>query len=157
MQPHIVRRSRCLLDRARGALRGAGPLSAPVVAFAAFGPPDAPAAPGWKADAGGGGITGGGLLLMIAYMAIWLAAFGLIVLSLRRQSRMNARIEHLRHELSLAGERATRARKGSSPKKAAAGKGEAAPAAAEAAPAPAKRSAAAEGDGATDESAADEA
>jgi CcmD family protein len=76
-----------------------------LLAFAAHGPPGE-RSQGWQADAGGGGISGGGLLLMAAYAAIWLVAFGLIALSLLRQSRMNARLDHLAAELSAAGERA---------------------------------------------------
>ena len=75
-----------------------------LLAFAAHGPPGE-RSQGWQADAGGGGISGGGLLLLAAYAAIWLVAFGLLALSLLRQNRMNARIDHLAAELSAAGER----------------------------------------------------
>ena len=73
--------------------------------------PSGDRSPGWQGDAGGGGISGGGLLLLAAYAAIWLVAFGMIAMSLLRQGRMNARIEHLTSELAAAGERASASRK----------------------------------------------
>jgi hypothetical protein len=76
-----------------------------LLAFSAYGQPGG-RSQGWQADAGGGGISGGGWLLLGAYAAIWLVAFGLIAWSLIRQSRMNARIDQLAAELSAAAERA---------------------------------------------------
>ena len=83
-----------------------------LLGLAAYGPPGE-RIQGWQPDAGGGGIGGGGLLLLAAYAAIWLVAFGLIALSLLRQSRMDARIDHLAAELTAAGERAAARRKAS--------------------------------------------
>jgi CcmD family protein len=113
MRPFTLRRCAPCVTWGSSTLGRAGSVASALVAFAAVGPPDALAKEGWKADVGGGGISGGGLLLLAAYAAIWLVAFGLIVLSLRRQSGMNARLEHLSHELAAAGERAGAARKAS--------------------------------------------
>ena len=113
MRPYPIRACARFVTLGSVGLGRAGSAAAPLLAFAAVGPPDALAKEGWKADAGGGGISGGGLLLLAAYAAIWLVAFGLIAMSLRRQSAMNARIEHLSHELAAAGERAGAARKAS--------------------------------------------
>jgi len=94
-------------------LRWSGLAAPALLAVSAHGPPGE-RSQGWQADAGGGGISGGGLLLLAAYAAIWLVAFGLIALSLVRQSRMNARIDHLAAELSAATDRPPAGSKGSS-------------------------------------------
>jgi CcmD family protein len=129
MRPYTMRATAPFVMLGSRGLGRAGAAAAPLLAFAAVGPPDALAKEGWKADAGGGGISGGGLLLLAAYAAIWLVAFALIAMSLRRQSGMNARLEHLGHELAAAGERAGAARKASAKaaKKAKAAKAEPAP------------------------------
>ncbi len=44
----------------------------------------------------------GELLLIEAYAAIWLVAFGLILLSLRRQRRLEERLDRLQEDLERA-------------------------------------------------------
>jgi CcmD family protein len=51
---------------------------------------------------GGGDSTSGTMLLVEAYGAIWLLAFALIVFSLRKQRRLDQRIERLQVDLDRA-------------------------------------------------------
>jgi hypothetical protein len=111
MTPHTLAASASVVVLPGGASGSLGPPTT-IPMLLALAPPGAgERSQGWQADAGGGGISGGGLLLLAAYGAIWLVAFGLIAMSLLRQSRMNVRIDHLSAELAAAGERASKSRR----------------------------------------------
>lgn len=63
----------------------------------------APAGSGGFVPVGAGPeVTGGELSLLLAYAALWLVAFVLIWLSLRGQSRLDARIAELARKLASA-------------------------------------------------------
>jgi len=51
---------------------------------------------------GGGNAKSGEVLLVQAYAAFWLLAFGLILFSLRKQKKLDARIARLEEDLSRA-------------------------------------------------------
>ncbi|MEQ9323929.1 MAG: CcmD family protein [Polyangiaceae bacterium] len=51
---------------------------------------------------GGGNSKSGEMLLVQAYAAFWLFAFGLIVFSLRKQKKLDARIDRLEDDLRKA-------------------------------------------------------
>ena len=70
-----------------------------VSSVAASEPPESAGAPGFRAAGGGGNTRSGTLLLVEAYAAIWLLVFALILWTLRRQRRMNARIARLEQQL----------------------------------------------------------
>lgn len=52
---------------------------------------------------GGGEVASGEVLLVQAYAAVWLIAFGLILGANRRQKKLDERIESLRAELRRGG------------------------------------------------------
>lgn len=51
---------------------------------------------------GGGNTKSGEMLLVQAYAAFWLFAFGLILFSLRKQQKLDARIARLKDDLDKA-------------------------------------------------------
>lgn len=64
------------------------------------GPPPTESSDGFRPAPGGGDTRSGTVLLVEAYAAFWLVLFGLIVWTLRRQSRMNAQLRRLERQLS---------------------------------------------------------
>jgi CcmD family protein len=62
-------------------------------------------AAGYSPVGAGPELQGGELLLVLAYAAIWLAAFALIALSLRRQRQLDHRIEQLALDLTRHGDK----------------------------------------------------
>ncbi len=63
--------------------------------------PDSPEARDteFKPDQGGRETTSGELLLIEAYAAIWLIVFALVYMSIRKQKRLDDRIDRLSEEL----------------------------------------------------------
>jgi len=72
-----------------------------ISAFAAV-QPDGGRADGFRPAPSGGNARSGALLLVEAYAAIWLIVFAMVIWSLRRQGRMNRRIERLERQLAQA-------------------------------------------------------
>lgn len=64
----------------------------------------------FRAVQGGNEMQSGEKLLVEAYAVIWLVAFGLILLSWRRQRRIDDRVASLEGALAVARERAQKAR-----------------------------------------------
>ena len=58
----------------------------------------------FRAYEGGGEQRSGELLLIEAYVAIWLVAFVLIFLSIRRQKQLEQRLDRLQEDLKRAAE-----------------------------------------------------
>jgi CcmD family protein len=58
-------------------------------------PEGAPRGTEFRAVEGGGETTSGGTLLVEAYAAIWLILLGFLLVSWRRQSRIDARVSEL--------------------------------------------------------------
>jgi len=54
----------------------------------------------FRAVEGGAETTSGGTLLVEAYVALWIILFGFVVVSWRRQSRIDARVAELERSLS---------------------------------------------------------
>jgi len=54
----------------------------------------------FRAVEGGAETTSGGTLLVEAYAALWIILFGFVVVSWRRQSRIDARVAELERSLS---------------------------------------------------------
>ncbi|HZO14875.1 MAG TPA: CcmD family protein [Polyangiaceae bacterium] len=57
---------------------------------------------GFRPVEGGGDQSSGGMLLTVAYSVIWLMALALILLSMRRQRQLDARIVQLSADLERA-------------------------------------------------------
>ena len=51
---------------------------------------------------GGGNVASGEVLLIQAYAAMWLLAFGLVLSSIRKQRKLDARITQLQSDLAKA-------------------------------------------------------
>jgi len=63
---------------------------------------------GFKPDKGGDNLQSGELLLIEAYAAIWLVAFGLILLTWRKQRRLSARLDQLQRDIAAERDRTDR-------------------------------------------------
>jgi CcmD family protein len=56
----------------------------------------------FKAVEGGGNVASGEVLLIQAYAVMWLLAFGLVLSSIRKQRKIDARITQLQNDLDKA-------------------------------------------------------
>ncbi len=67
---------------------------------------------GFKPDPGGANLQSGELLLIEAYAAIWVVAFGLILHTWRKQRQLTARLDQLQRDIAQERDRGDRESEG---------------------------------------------